>query len=492
MQNNETNKEENGYRSILKGTSILGGVQVFQIIINLLRGKFVAMFLGPEGMGISSLFNSSSNTLIRFSSLGINLAIVKDVAANKENQDRLATVRYVSTLLIQLTALLGAVACALLSPWLSRISFGTTDYAWQFVALSLAVYLTTAGNGNLAILQGLHKVKLLSTTSLAGALSGLVAGVPLYYFFGDKGIVPAMIILALTTYVFYAYGVRKSIPRAKIKFNRSVHFPLMKHILSLGFIMLVATLINTLCTYIINIFVRNYGDLADVGLFNAANSITLQYAGVVFAAMAMDYFPRLTAAANDNQRMSLIINRQMEIVALMAAPLSILLVATAPIVIRLLLTSQFLPVTGLMRWLGISILLKAIAYPLGYITFAKNNRSLFFWLEGVVCNALYLGLSLLFYHLFGLMGLGYAAVIEQGACVLLYLCVNFKVYGFYPDVKAWSQTVIAIMLGAAAFCASLLANSALSYSFMSLVLAVSLFHSFMILRGRMRRGTLKS
>ena len=52
---NEEKNSENGYRSILKGTSIFGGVQIFQILINLIRGKFVAMFLGPAGMGAASL-----------------------------------------------------------------------------------------------------------------------------------------------------------------------------------------------------------------------------------------------------------------------------------------------------------------------------------------------------------------------------------------------------------------------------------------------------
>ncbi|MDE5806551.1 MAG: hypothetical protein K2H76_00415, partial [Muribaculaceae bacterium] len=50
--------KENSYRSILKGISIFGGVKIFEIFINLVRGKFVAMFLGPNGMGLSSIFSN--------------------------------------------------------------------------------------------------------------------------------------------------------------------------------------------------------------------------------------------------------------------------------------------------------------------------------------------------------------------------------------------------------------------------------------------------
>lgn len=478
--------DDNGYRSILKGTSIFGGVQVFQIMVNLLRGKFVAMFLGPDGMGVASMFTSASNTISRFASLGLNLAFVKEVASSKESDRQLATALHVAGLLIRLTALLGAIVCAVMSPWLSRWSFGSDAYAWQFVLLAVAVWFTVAGFGQSSLLQGLHKVKILSATSLAGAVAGLVAGVPLYYFFGDKGIVPAMIVLGLTSYLFYSYGLRRATPRHNVRFRWSEHGPMVKRMLGTGMILLASSLINTTCTWLINIYIRMHGDIADVGLFNAANSITLQYAGVVFTAMALDYFPRLTAAASDNRRMWGIVNRQSEIVALIAGPLTILLVATAPLVIRLLLTERFLPVTELMRWLGLGILLKAVAYPLGYIAFAKDNRRLFFWLEAVVCNALYLGMSLVFYRLFGMMGLGYAAVAEQGACVILYMSVNRAAYGYRPDRKAVRETAIGILLCVSAFCVSLASDGAPGYWLMACVFLISAARSFLTLKVRLR------
>ena len=52
--------DSNSYRSILRGMSAFGSVQVFQIIINVVRGKCVALLLGPEGMGITQLLSSST------------------------------------------------------------------------------------------------------------------------------------------------------------------------------------------------------------------------------------------------------------------------------------------------------------------------------------------------------------------------------------------------------------------------------------------------
>lgn len=74
----------NSYKSILKGSVLFGGVQVFNILINLIRGKLIALLLGPEGMGISSLLSASANTIQQFSGFGLNLSSVKELSEAKK------------------------------------------------------------------------------------------------------------------------------------------------------------------------------------------------------------------------------------------------------------------------------------------------------------------------------------------------------------------------------------------------------------------------
>ncbi len=55
--------QEQGYNHILKYTSIFGGVQGLNILISLVRNKIVALFLGPEGMGLVSLFQTTNSLM---------------------------------------------------------------------------------------------------------------------------------------------------------------------------------------------------------------------------------------------------------------------------------------------------------------------------------------------------------------------------------------------------------------------------------------------
>ena len=481
------NKNDNSYRSILRGTSFFGGVQVFQVLINLVRGKLVAMLLGPTGMGVSALFVSSSNTIQRFASIGLNLAIVKETSSRTADEGELANVISVARRLVTVTALVGVLLCVLFSSFLSRLTFGDDTMSSQFVLLGIVVGLTVAYNGKLAILQGIQEVKRISLASLIGGLAGLAFGVPLYYFWGIYGIVPAMGMLALTMYIFYSISLSRAVKLPSVRFVWNSHKHLIKTLVVLGLLLMVNDMLVSLVQYLINIFIKMHGSTDAVGLYQSANSLTNQYSGMVFTAMSMDFFPRLSKVISDNKEMRSVVNRQSEIVALIIAPASGLLIFTAPFVIRLLLTVEFLPIVPLMRWMGLGILIRALTFPMGYIAFAKGNRRIFFWMEGILCNGLTLIYSCIFYHFWGLIGLGYALVADNFTCLLIYYIVNHRLYDYSFDRNTLLYYITALVSGVAIFATSFIASSVLSYLLMGTVLLIVILWSFTSLRRLLKK-----
>ena len=478
--------KENSYKSILKGTSIFGGVQVFQILINLVRGKFVAILLGPDGMGIASLFTTSSNTIQKFASLGLNLAIVREMAESSRDKDSASAFTALCLRIIAATALLGALVCVLFAAPLSRLTFGNSSMTWQFMLLGIAVAFGIAGSGLLSILQGLHEVKRLSKASIVGGLTGLLVGVPLYWLYGTQGIVPAMIVLSAAMFFFYYASLRKTIPLATFKGFSRQHLPIIKRMVGLGIILMASDLIGTSMTYALNLFISRLGSDYDLGLYQAANSATAQYSGMVFTAMAMDYFPRLTKAAHDNRLMHEIVNRQSEIVSLIIAPAACLLILTAPLVIQVLFTKEFEPVLPLMRWMGLGITLRALLMPMAYITFAKDNKRVFFCLEGIFGNVLTLALSCAGYYFFGLIGLGYALVADNAICLAVYYIVNRRLYAYRFSQEAAQGLIYALSVTAVCFLLSFVHDAWLSYASMTVAFGASMIWGVTCLKKKLK------
>lgn len=494
MENNQPDiieKKESGlnsYKNIIKGSSFFGGVQVFNIIISLIRGKFVAIILGPEGMGISALFNSANNTIQRFASLGLNQSIVREVADDSsapEKEGKEEKIR-ASLLITNLTGVLGMVICMALCFPLSKITFGDFSYWWQFLILGAGIYFAIASNGKFAVLQGLHEVKRISRASIVGGLTGLFIGVPFYYIFGYKGIVPAIVVVALAFYIFYSVTLRKCYRFSKPSESWRQYLPIFKQLLSLGIILMAGDLLATLVGYLINLYLRNQGSVDSVGLYQAANSVTMQYSGVIFAALAMDYYPRLSAVAKDNEGMRMAVNRQSEIVAWLMTPAMTLLIISTPLLIRVLLSEEFHSIIPLMRWMGIGMLIRAFSFPMAYITFAKGNKKVFFIMEGIVANGMTLVLSCLFFHWFGLIGLGYAIVADNAFCFVLYYIVNRKLYGYNFSKDSSVNFIIGVLLGGGCFIFSFFHSTALSYSLMGFFAAIAIIWSFICLKRHYR------
>ena len=56
--------EKGAYGHVLKYTGVFGGVQGLNVLVSLVRNKFVALLLGPSGIRVRSANSRSSPTTI--------------------------------------------------------------------------------------------------------------------------------------------------------------------------------------------------------------------------------------------------------------------------------------------------------------------------------------------------------------------------------------------------------------------------------------------
>lgn len=394
------------YRSIMKGTVLFGGTQIVSIVANVLRGKMVAVLLMTAGLGISSLYMNTLLPLQQFFAMGMPIAVVSAIAALPA--DDAAGRRLIHAHItafrrcLMVLALMGVAFMVGVAPLLSRMSFGTTAHTTPYMLLSVALFFLIMESGETAVLQARRRMKQVAMRNVVNAAAGLLLGVPLYWWMGVDGIVPAIILSAAAVWTYSRIQTRRlrragealtaagsaeadagEAPRQTLRETWALGRP----IIALGFFMMLAGLLGNVTNYFVNNSIRYLGSLDDVGLYSAATSITSQYVGLVFAAMATDYYPRLSALVDKEAETKRLIRQQLELVLLIVTPLVVVLIITAPLLIRVLLTEEFLPLTGVVRLTGLAIICKAACFPLDYVSLARGHKRYFFWMEGVWCNA---------------------------------------------------------------------------------------------------------
>lgn len=155
------NEQQSSYRQIMKATSLFGGVQFFQIIISVIRSKFIAVLLGPTGMGIVGLLTSTTGLVGALTNFGLGTSAVKNIseANSLGDENRILSVISVMRRLVWITGALGSIVTLIFSAWLSEITFGNKDYTFAFIWLSITLLLNQLSSGQLVLLQGLRKIK---------------------------------------------------------------------------------------------------------------------------------------------------------------------------------------------------------------------------------------------------------------------------------------------------------------------------------------------
>jgi len=415
-------EKQSSYRQIFKATSLFGGVQVFNILISVIRSKFVAVLLGTSGVGIMSLLQSTTSLISTIASLGLDTSAVREIseANGTNNTIRISRVITVFRRWIWATGLFGATITFFMAPWLSEWTFGNRDYTMAFIWLSITLLFGALSSGQTTLLHGLQKLKEMAMANMVGAVIGLAISIPLYYWLGLKGIVPTMILSSITAlFLTWKYSRNIKVEKMAISLSETVNNGL--GMAKLGFLITLSASINMLMSYLINAFVSRTGSLDDVGLYQAGWSITNKYVGLVFTAMVVDYFPRISKINHDNVQVREVVNQQSEIAILILSPILVLLLSTAPIVIHILYTKDFLPVVVFIEWFTLGVLFRALGWALGFIPLAKGDAKLYFWKE-ILNSVIILATCIAGYYFGGLEGLGISFAINN---FLIYIIMQW-------------------------------------------------------------------
>jgi O-antigen/teichoic acid export membrane protein len=145
--------------------------------------------------------------------------------------------------------------------------------------------------------------------------------------------------------------------------------------------------------------------------------------------MATDYFPRLSGVINDEIKWKQLVNEQAELVLIILSIVLVLLISTTPLLIRVLLSKEFLAAQDFIFWSVLAIPLKGLVWVVGFVVLAKGDNKLFITIE-VIANLFVLGFNLFFYKYYGINGLGISMLVSFFFSIIMMLMVLKSKYSF--------------------------------------------------------------
>lgn len=435
-------------KAIFKATALLGGASAINILIGLVSSKVTAVLLGPRGFGLMSLYQSILTLTVMVAGLGLPTAVTRAMALAfaGEGEHRAAVLRRAS---LVVTFCAAFVAMALISGFSRSLTRGMldgkTDLQWVAFVVPAILFSMLSGLQS-AVINARHRVGDLARISVLTAALSLIPAVVLTWIFREHGVAPALaantLIGLAVGYYYYRKDGNSLAPAGQFSLA-SLRGP-VRELLGFGVPYMASLAVGAGIVALLPILVLHALGPTEVGLFRAASAIAVNYLGLILAAMAQDYFPRIAQAPDDPKVLHAIVNDQLRLVLLLAGPVILGMMGAVPYLVPLLYSHEFAPAAGLLEWQLIGDLFKFSTWAMAFVVMTRVGSATYFVTE-LVCGLVLLASSWIGMEFLGLPGLGIGFLVAGVLACAIYWLVLYRSTGI-----TWSSgnMILFLMLAA--------------------------------------------
>lgn len=430
-----SSEKNSSYGQILKSSSIVGGAQGVNYLISMIRGKAVAVLLGPSGIGLVGMYTTILGFIGTFASLGISSSAVREIAEADSASDEIRLAKSVKVLrrTVWITGLLGWALTATLAWPLSQWAFGSSHHAWALAILGATLILSSIAGGQGALLQGRRRIADLARINVASGVLGAIISIALYAWLRERGIVPVMLASGFISLASSWWFARK-VETVQIVLPWKQTLPHAKKLVCIGVAFMWAGILAAGITLVARSLIVKQHGLDGSGIYQAAWTLSGMFAGFIISAMGTDFYPRLTAASHDHQRMNQMVNEQTEIGILLALPGLIATLMFAPWAMHIFYSAKFIQGAELLPWFVIGAFGRVVSWPMGFIMIAQGNSRLFAITE-TASNLLHILLIYVLIHYLGLWGVALAYAFLYFLLIIAMYFISIRLTKF-----SWSSS----------------------------------------------------
>jgi len=445
--------EEQESKAALKATGTVGGGQIINILISLIKTKIIAVILGPSGVGVVGVLTTATDMIKNIAGLGLPFSGVRDISIAEGKKDNYSISRVVKIFnkWVLISAFVGAVITLLCCLPLSKFLFDNDSYSFGIAFLSISVFFSIISSGFQGVMQGKRALLMMAKSAIISNFISSLFSIILYLQFKDDGIIPSLIITGLVNYLVAYYFYRKLdiVDFGKIPLKES--WTGAKSMIAIGLFTIVVSVFDQIMGLGLRAFIAKKSSVEGVGLYTAANTIATMYLTIVLGAMASDYYPKLSSMHEDNEKLHKTVNSQLYIVLLLASPIIIGMVGFADFAIRLLYSDKFIGAIAILKWQILGDFFKIISWPCGFVFLAKGHGKLYVFYS-ISYTIIYMSIVYIGWDYLGFFGIGFSFFISQFLSVMFTYIYSHKKFGIHITASNFKVIAIFLFLLVISFC----------------------------------------
>lgn len=395
---------------------------ITKIIAGFLTTKFIAIFIGAEGMALIGNLRSFFTSIQTFATIGLYNGVVKYISEFKNNALKLSKTISTTYYFGFIATVLVSFLCYYNAQTINNYLFSSAyNYAYVIKIMSLAIPFYSLNMFCFSIMNGFSKYKILLVINIIGQLMGL--GVTLLLIWQDNidGALISVVISPSLMFLITLVGIlnrRSLISEIKVK---NIDFQWIKRFAPFTLMAIVSGFALPFVTIAIRNYIIDSEGLKDAGHWEAMNRISTYYLMFINSVMTLYFLPRFAEIDNKKEFRSEVFSFYKNVAPVFALGLFIIYLFK-PYVVTIFLTDDFMDVTHLFGWQLLGDFVKILSVLIAYHFIAKRMFWHFIVTESFLVFITYFT-SLYLIDIYGVVGANMAHLISYVMYFIIILVI---------------------------------------------------------------------
>jgi len=357
---------------LVKAARLNSSTVLIKIVAGFLTTKFIAIFIGVEGMALIGNLRSFFTAIQTFATVGFYNGIVKYIG--KYKNDTLKLSKIISTVYYFgfIATILISIICYYNAELINRLLFSKEyNFAYVIQIMALAIPFYALNMFCFSIMNGFSKYRILLIINIIGQIMGLSVTLLLIWQNNIDGALISVVISPSLIFLITLIGI---LNRRNLTDQIKVSNIDFKWIKKLGPFTLMAV-VSGIALPLVTIAIRNYiigsEGMQDAGYWEAMNRVSTYYLMFVNSMMALYFLPRFAEIENKKEFRNEVFSFYKTVAPFLGLGL-LLIYFLKPIIVTIFLTDDFQPVQNLFGWQLLGDFIKILSVVIAYQFIAKR------------------------------------------------------------------------------------------------------------------------
>ncbi len=346
-----------------------------RIVSGWVINKVIAVYIGPQGTGLTEQFRNFLQTTQGFSTLGITEGVTKYASKYQNKRKQLSSFLASAYKIVLITSILTGILIVIFSNSINRHLFGTKDFNLLIVLTGIFIPILSINIILLAVLNGFQKYKKITYINIIANIGTAIIAIYLIISFKILGaLILALIsqIISMITTLFFIRSDMIEVLQFSLKQSKNAHYKRLYNYI-------VMALVTAVVSPLFSILIRNqifdfFPDDMGVhaGYWDGVKKISGMILAFISPIFSLYYYPQL-AKIHTNTEFKVEIKKFFKQIF----PVFFIVILTIYLLrywaIILFFSKAYLPMDNLFLWQFAGDMLRIISLTIAFLMLARAH-----------------------------------------------------------------------------------------------------------------------